>query len=100
MASATKRGQGRWLGRYRDQTGRERTKTLPTRSEALHWAQEQERRLRRGEWTDPALSKVTVGEWSQVWLHGLTVKPKTRESYESVLRCCVLPRWGSVRLEH
>ena len=99
MASATKRGKDRWVGRYRDASGRERSKTLSTKREAEQWAQEQERRIRRGEWTDPALSRVTVGEWSRTWLGTLTVKPKTAESYESLLRCCVLPRWREVRLD-
>jgi integrase len=98
MASATKRGQGRWLGRYRDPSGRERTKTFPTKGEALTWAQESERGARRGEWVDPTRSKTTVEDWSKHWLRTLTVKPKTRASYESALRCYVLPRWGKVHL--
>ena len=100
MASATKRGQGRWLGRYRDASGKERTKTHLTKGEALDWANEQERNLRRGEWTDPSLSRVTVGEWSEKWLATLVVKPKTRDSYESLLNCHVLPRWKDVCLDH
>lgn len=99
MANATKRGPGRWLGRYRDRSGRERTKTLPTRAEALAWAQEQERKIRRGEWTDPAQGRVTVGELAEPWLATLNVKPKTRLSYESHLRLHVLPHWGGVRLD-
>ena len=99
MASATKRTQGKWLGRYRDSSGRERSKTFPTKGQATAWAQEQERRIRRGEWTDPSMSRVDVGEWSNRWLSTLVVKPKTRESYESLLRCHVLPRWGGMRLD-
>jgi integrase len=71
----------------------------PTKGDALAWAREQERKVRRGEWTDPTLSRVTVAEWSEQWLGTLVVKPKTRDSYESLLMCHVLPRWGSVRLE-
>lgn len=99
VASATKRAQGKWLGRYRGPDGRERTKSFPTRGEALAWATEQERRKRRGDWTDPALSKVTLGEWAEVWRGTLTVKPKTAQSYDSLLRSCVLPRWENVRLD-
>lgn len=99
MASATKRAPGKWLGRYRGPDSRERTKTFPTKGEALAWAQEQERRMRRGEWSDPTLSKVTVAEWAKVWQSTLAVKPKTAHSYDSLLRNCVLPRWGSTRLD-
>lgn len=99
MASATKRGPGRWLGRYRGPDGKERTKTFPTKNEALAWGQTQERRMRSMEWTDPARAKVTVGEWSERWLETLHVKPKTRAEYESLMRTAVLPRWGHVRLD-
>jgi integrase len=99
MASATKRGPGRWLGRYRGPDGKERTKTFPTKGEALAWGQAQERRMRSMEWTDPTRAKVTVGEWSERWLETLRVKPKTRAEYENLLRTAVLPRWGDVRLD-
>lgn len=99
MASATKRGPGRWLGRYRDQFGREHTKTLPTKAEALAWGNEQERRIRRGEWTDPALGKVTVADLVDKWYSTLTVKPSTRFAYERIVMTIILPRWGNVRLD-
>lgn len=99
MASATKRGRGRWLGRYRDHSGRERTKTLPTKGEALAWANEQERKIRRGEWTDPALARVTVADLVEKWYSTLTVKPSTRSDYERIVDRIILPRWGSVRLD-
>lgn len=99
MASATKRGQGRWLGRYRGPDGKERTKTLPTRGEALAWAQGQEARMRSMEWTDPARARVTVAEWAPRWFETLQVKPKTRQEYEGLLNSAVLPRWGNVRLD-
>jgi integrase len=99
MASATKRGPGRWLGRYRGPDGKERTKTFPTKGEALAWGQAQESRMRSLDWTDPARAKVTVGDWSQRWLGTLRVKPKTRAEYTGLLNTAVLPRWGAVRLD-
>ena len=60
MASATKRGPGRWLGRYRDPSGKERTKTHTTKGDALRWAQEQERRMRSMDWTDPQRVSMTL----------------------------------------
>lgn len=99
MASATKRGPGRWLGRYRDQSGRERTKTFPTKREAEAWASEQERKLRRGEWTDPALARVTVADLVEQWRATLTVKPSTQAAYDNIVDKIILPRWGTVRLD-
>jgi integrase len=48
---------------------------------------------------DPAKARVTVEEWSQVWLATKAhLRPRTREKYESALRVWVLPRWGRVAL--
>jgi integrase len=99
MASATKRGPGRWLGRYRGPDGKERTKTFATKNEALTWGQAQESRMRSLEWTDPTRAKITVRVWSERWLETVHVKPKTRSEYESLMRSAVLPRWGDVRLD-
>lgn len=99
MANATKRAPGKWLGRYRGPDGKERTKTFPTKGEALAWAQGQEARMRSMEWTDPSRAKVTVADWAPRWFETLQVKPKTRHEYETLLRTAVLPRWGTVRLD-
>lgn len=98
MASASKRN-GAWLGRYRGPDGKERGKTFQRKSDALRWAQQQEERVRLMDWTDPARAKVTVGDLAEDWLASHEVKPKTRASYESLLRTCVLPHWGAVRLD-
>lgn len=99
MASATKRAQGKWLGRYRGPDGKERTKTFPTKGEAQAWAQTQELRMRSHDWTDPARAKVTLDAFAPQWFDSLTVKPKTREGYESLYATHVKPRWGDVRLD-
>ncbi|MFC6007023.1 tyrosine-type recombinase/integrase [Angustibacter luteus] len=54
--------------------------------------------MKRGDWTDPALGKITVGEWSKLWLAGLEVTPKTRHGYDERLRSLILPRWQDTRL--
>lgn len=52
-----------------------------------------------GAYVDPSAGRVTVGEWSEQWLTAqLHLKPKTRASYASLLRGCVLPRWATVPL--
>lgn len=99
MASATRRGQGKWLGRYRGPDGKERTKTFPTKGEAQAWAQTQELRMRSHDWTDPARAKVTLDVFAPQWFEALTVRPKTREGYESIYTTHVKPRWGSTRLD-
>jgi integrase len=57
-------------------------------------------RLDRGEWTDPGLGRVTIGEYAREWLDGkVRIRPSTRLMYDVVLRNQVLPRWSDVRLE-
>ncbi len=52
------------------------------------------RRVRR-----PAVYAVTVGAYSSSWLTGkVSLKPKTRASYESLLLTRVLPQWRDVPL--
>jgi integrase len=51
-----------------------------------------------GRYVDPALSRITVGDWSTRWLDGIQVKPATHATYDSLLRCHVLPTWADVPL--
>ena len=54
----------------------------------------------RGEYIDPAASKITVAELAPEWLANqkATMKPSGFRSYESAWRNHVQPRWGSVQL--
>ena len=56
--------------------------------------------MSRGEWTDPARSRVSVGEWSREWMasRSVSLKATTVESYRSLLERCVSPTWERVPL--
>ncbi|MEU7172813.1 tyrosine-type recombinase/integrase [Micromonospora tulbaghiae] len=55
--------------------------------------------LARGEWVDPAFSRVTVGDWAARWFaNQVQLKPSTRQRYGSLLRRQVLPVWERVPL--
>ena len=108
MASIHKRrtasSEIRWDVRYRDPDQRHRTRTFHRKVDAQKFANLVEADLARGEWLDPGLGKETFGEWAGRWqstIAGLT--PKTRESYESILRRHLLPRFESTpvsRIDH
>jgi integrase len=54
---------------------------------------------RPGEWVDPALSKITVGEWLPEWLAlQVQLKPSTMVRYDVALRCQIMPRFEFVPL--
>lgn len=62
----TAKGKIRWVARYRDRTGKERSASFDTRKEAKAYVEEQETALRQGTWIDPA-NKVTVGYLARKW---------------------------------
>ena len=69
-------GKTRWVGRYRDPAGRERSRTFDTRREAAAWEHEREREMRRGEWVDPR-GAPTIEQLVREY-EALAVKPGTR----------------------
>lgn len=67
--------QGRaWRGAYRDEAGRQHTKSFQRQVDAKRWIATEEAKVARGDWVNPAAGKVTFAafyaEWSprQVWL--------------------------------
>jgi len=99
VGNIQKRPNGQWRARYRDPVGRERARHFGRRLDAERWLASVESAKHRGEWIDPALSRITVGEWAAKWLAAqVQLKPLTRERYANILRVQVLPVWGKVRL--
>ena len=97
--SMKKRPDGMWRARYRDATGKERARHFARKADAERWLAAQATSIARGDWVDPAKARVTVEEWSKVWLATKAhLRPRTQEKYESALRVWVLPRWGRVAL--
>lgn len=107
MASVEKRsrdGHTSWLARWRDPHGRQRKRTFTRKTDAERYLTGVEHSVLAGAYVDPAVGRVTVGEWGGQWLAGrVDLKPKTRASYESLWRTCVAPAWSTVplaRVEH
>lgn len=71
-----KGGKVRWLGRYRDPTGREHSRTFDTKKTAQAWVAEHKRDMRRGEWLDPTDEATTVGQLAREWARTAT-RPNT-----------------------
>lgn len=92
-------GSRRYQVRYVGPDGRERAKTFGRKADADRFAASVETDKARGEWIDPRLGKTTVAEWAEGWLGRLAhVQPKTRVGYESLLKTCVLPAFGTTPL--
>ncbi len=56
----------RWQGRYRGADGKEHTKLHNRKGDALHWAEDEERKVRLGTWT-AASSAATRSPTTPSW---------------------------------
>lgn len=90
----------RWRVRYRTPDHRQTDKRgFRTKREAEEFLAGVEVAKLRGDWVNPAASRVTVGEWAEQWFAAqLQVKPTTRSGYRHSLDKHVLPRWAAIRL--
>ena len=102
MASIEKRvrdGQTSWRAHYRTPAGAQRNKTFARKVDAERFLAGVESSKVIGTYVDPALARVTVGEWAQRWLDGQAhLKPTTRSRYEGILRKHIHPKWDRVML--
>lgn len=63
-----------WRGAYRDEAGKQHTKSFKRQIDAKRWVATEEAKVVRGDWVNPAAGKVTFSafyaDWSprQVWL--------------------------------
>lgn len=85
-----------YLARYRGPDGKERSRAFATKKEARDWKSEQRVAASRGEWIDPKLRRVQVGELGRRLL-ATKHDPNTRSWYSAMLRH-VDDRWSHVMI--
>lgn len=97
--NVARRPDGRYRARYRDVRGKEHSRHFKRKADAVRWLAAAETARGRGEWVDPSLGKVRIGEWAPVWLATqVQLKASTRARYELALRRHILPTWERVQL--
>jgi integrase len=92
-----------WRVRWRDEQGRNRSKTLGRKRDAEAFDAEIRRMRRLGELGLMDAGRVTLAEFGQEWLVAYAVpnlEPKTLRTYESLWDRHVLPNIGGVELRH
>lgn len=88
-----------WLVRYRTPAGGSRSKSFKLKRDASTFANQVEVRKDSGQFVDPQLAQVTVGEWSTRWLAGRTnLAATTRQRYQEMVEGVLADRWGDVKL--
>ena len=103
MASVEKRirnGKTTYRVRYRDPSGRQRSKVFALKRDADRWMAENEAAKLPGRvWVDPAAGRERFGEWAERWYATTAaLRPTTRRDYRVLLDRQVLPEFASARL--
>jgi integrase len=96
-----KQGQGRprWRARYRDPSGRKRSKRFARKVDAERFLVSVEDAKLRGAYVDPAAGRVAFSEWAERWERTtVSLRPSTRKDYETLLNNQVLPAFGDMTL--
>lgn len=93
--------EARYTAGYDPGTGKQiqRSITGKTQKEVAQKLRETTAEIDNGTYQQP--SKMTLGEWLDIWLKEYVrdVKPKTLESYECQIRCHLKPDLGGIKLE-
>ena len=96
----TGRGERRYDVRLRRPDNSVETKTFRTRREAEAYERAQRTAQDRGLWTDPRAGRISLTEYSSIWLSGRTVRGRplalrTVEGYRYLLDHHILPTFGA-----
>ena len=98
MAWLEKRS-GSYRVKYRDPTGRQRSRTFVRKADADRFIHEVEVDKTRGAWIDPREADISVAAWSAQFLSLCRrLSPTTVDTYRRDLREYVLPQFGAHHL--
>lgn len=99
MASIRKLETGSYQVRFRDGTGRERSKTFAKKAHADRFRRDVEYEMDRGDWVDPKAGQVTLSDWiDEAWELAAPVRPRTASDRQSRMVKHVLPVFGHMPL--
>lgn len=87
--------KGKWQAGVRHPSGKRFYKSDPLKKVVQTWAEDEEAKIRRGEWINPHAGKVTLTEWREKWLLTRRVEVATSEKTNSFWRNHIEPKFGS-----
>ena len=94
MASISKRANGQWRARYRDDAGKEHARHFARKVDGQRWLDETAAAMVTGQYADPRAGRVTVREYARQWQAAQVWRDKTAKRIETDLRLHVLPALG------
>jgi len=94
---------GRWQAGYTgpDTVVYAAPHTFAAKLDAEAWLTDRRREIDREAWSPPGAPKaqaITLRKYAETWLEHRTLKPRTREHYDQLLRNQILPTLGDVPL--
>ena len=95
MASITKRPDGRWRARYRDETGKEHSRHFDRKVDGQRWLDEITTAVISGAYVDPKAGKILFRSYATQWAERQPWRPKTKDRVEASLRVHILPALGA-----
>jgi integrase len=100
LVTTARHGQGRrWLARWVDHDGNERSKAFDRKAEAQNHITRVNAALATGTYVDPTRGSTTFAVVAEPWFDSKSgLREKTRAGYRSLLDVVVLPRWGGTPL--
>ena len=94
MASITKRPDGRWRARYRDETGKEHAKHFDRKIDGQRWLDEVTTAVVTGQYVDPRAGRLTLAKYAPGWQASQIGRASTGRLVDNALRVHVLPAMG------
>jgi len=101
LVTTVRHGTGkRWLARWVDHDGVERSKSFDRKAEAQFHTTQVTTDLTVGTYVDTRRSATLFGPVAEEWFAAIkpSVKPSTAAGYRSLLDMTVLPKWEDVKL--
>lgn len=91
MGYAEQRGK-LWRARWKLPSGKlDGMSGFPTRRSAENYANDQEAKIRAGNYIDPRAGQMLVNTWIDTWFQSLDLELSTMENYRYLLETCVRP---------
>ena len=94
MAYYRKLPSGLWQATVRGRDGKRHTKTDKLKAVVKQWATEQEAAIARGDFRDPRLGDINVGDWHRRVAAARTTDPVTKAKHASLWATHCEPQWA------
>jgi len=91
----TEKPTGLWQATIRHPSGKRYSRSDPLKRVVKEWADDEEAKIRRGEFIDPKAGKITLNDWWARWFATKRLEVATVDAYTSRWRNHIQPPFGS-----